>query len=71
MGSNKRYINSKLSIQALEDHKLKNYYGKSDFLIFEDNLSLKIYNLFQEGRSDSEILLIINKNMEEKTNEVY
>ena len=71
MGFNKRYVNKELSLKALENNELKSYYGKSDALIFEDELSTRIYNLFNEGKSDSEILLIIKKNMEEKTNEVY
>ena len=71
MGFNKRYIDKERSITALEKNELRNYYGKSDALIFEDSLSSKIYDLFKEGKSDSEILSIIKQNMEEKTNEVY
>jgi len=58
-------------IFALGSNNLKGYYGKSDALIFEDSLSSKIYDLYKEGKSDKEILSIINQNMEEKTNEVY
>ena len=71
MGFNKRYVDSKNSIFALESNNLKGYYGKSDALIFEDSLSLKIYDLYKEGKSDKEILSIINQNMEEKTYEVH
>lgn len=71
MGFNKRYVSSQSSINALENNNLRGYYGKSDILIFEDDISSKIYSLFKEGKTDEEILLIINKNMEEKTNEVY
>ena len=71
MGFNKRYVDSKMSIIALENGELKLYYGKSDALIFEDELSSQIYQLFKEGKSDSEILSIINQNMEDKTYEVY
>jgi hypothetical protein len=71
MGFNKRYVDSKMSIIALENGGLKLYYGKSDALIFEDELSSQIYRLFKEGKSDSEILSIINQNMEDKTYEVY
>ncbi len=39
MGFNKRYVDSKNSIFALESNNLKGYYGKSDALIFEDSLS--------------------------------
>ena len=40
-------------------------------LYFEDDLSSRIHDLFLEGKTDAEILLIINQNMEEQTNEVY
>ena len=40
-------------------------------LLFDDEVSSRIYGLYQEGKNESEILLIINQNMEEKTNEVY
>ncbi len=71
MGFNTRYVDFKTSITALENGRLKFYYGKSDALIFEDKLSSKIYDLFLEGKTDEEILSIINKNMEDKTYEVY
>ena len=58
---------------SLTNGGLKNYYGKSDGLTFEDDESVKIYELFIQGKTDEEILSIINnkKNMEETTNEVY
>lgn len=71
MGFNKRYVNSEFSIQALKNNNIRGYYGKSDCLFFEDELSSKIYDLFKEGNTDYEILSIINQNMEEKTYEVY
>jgi ribonuclease R len=39
----------------------------------EDDESVEIYELFVQGKTDEEILSIINnkKNMEEKTNEMY
>jgi hypothetical protein len=71
MGFNKRFVVLEYCIKALENNDLKGYYGKSDMLVFEDEVSSKIYQLYREGKSESEILLIINQNMEEKTNEVY
>lgn len=71
MGFNRRYVSSEHSIKALEKNDLKGYYGKSDALIFEDEISSKIYELFKQGISEQEILYTIKKNMEEKTNEVY
>ena len=66
MGFNKRIINLKRCINALENNDLKGYYGKSDVLFFDDNISSRIYDLFCEGKTDKEILIIINQNMEEK-----
>ena len=71
MGFNKRYVDSERSLEALKNNSLKQYYGKSDCLIFQDDISLDVYKLFKEGKTDQEILTIINKNMEEKTYEVY
>jgi hypothetical protein len=71
MGFNKRYVNSEFSILALKNNNLRGYYGKSDCLFFEDQLSSYIYELFKQGKTDKEILSIINQNMEEKTYEVY
>ena len=71
MGFNKRIINLKYCINALENNNLKGYYGKSDMLIFEDKISSRIYDLFREGKTDEEILITIKQNMEEQTNEMY
>ena len=71
MGLNKRIVCEKYSVKALRENSLKTYYGKSDMLIFEDELSSKIYDLYKQGKTDSEILTLINQNMEDKTNEVY
>ena len=71
MGFNKRYVDSKSSLQALRNNDLKNYYGKSDALIFEDTLSSEIYELYKKGLPKDEIISIIKQNMEDKTNEVY
>ena len=71
MGFNKRYVDKKQSILALKNNSLKSFYGKSDALIFEDTLSSEIYDYYKQGKSDEEILLIINQNMEDKTYEMY
>jgi hypothetical protein len=72
MGFNKRWVNLERCINALKTGKLKEFYGKSDMLVFEDDTSSLIYDLYVQGKTDEEILIIINKkNMEEKTNEVY
>lgn len=71
MGFNKRIVNSKQTILALETNGLKSFYGKSDMLLFEDSLSSDAYTHFLNGKTDEEILLIIKNNMEEKTDEMY
>ena len=73
MGFNKRHVYLDRCINALKEGKLKEYYGKSDMLYFEDDMSSYIHDLYCEGKSDEEILIIINKtkNTEEKTNEVH
>jgi hypothetical protein len=71
MGFNKRLVNLDSCILALQDNRLKIYYGKSDMLVFEDETSSMIYELYKQGKSDLEILQTINKNTEGKTNEVH
>jgi hypothetical protein len=60
MGFNKRYVNYQNTLVALKSNKLKEYYGKADTLIFEDNESEKVYSLFVEGKTEDEILKQIN-----------
>jgi hypothetical protein len=71
MGFNKRLVNLDSCILALQENRLKLYYGKSDMLVFEDETSSMIYELYKQGNSDLEILQTINKNTEGKTNEVH
>ena len=71
MGFNKRYVDSKSSMMALRNDDLKNYYGKSDAIIFEDKLSSEIYDLYKKGLSYKEIISLIKQNTEDKTNEVH
>jgi hypothetical protein len=73
VGFNKRNINLKLTIEALESNRLKDLYGKSDAIIFEDLRSGEIKELFSQGNTEEQIKSIINlkPNTEEKNNEVY
>jgi len=64
VGFNKRHINIERSLKLLHENKLKEYYGKSDALFFEDKESLKVYDLHNEGNTDEEILKIITKQMD-------
>ena len=69
MGFNKRYINFKETLLALETIGLKNYYGKSDALIFEDSISSTIYDYYSEGQTETQILNQIKHKNE--NNEVH
>ena len=71
MGFNRRYVDKDSSINALKNNGLANYYGKADALIFEDEISSKIYDLYKSGHNSLEILNNINQNMEDKTDEMY
>jgi hypothetical protein len=61
MGFNKRYINYQNTIIALQSNTLKDYYGNSDALIFEDSISEKVYNLFIQNKPEKEIIKLINQ----------
>jgi hypothetical protein len=61
MGFNKRWVNLDSCVRALQEEKLKEYYGKSDTLVFQENTSSLIYRLHTQGKTDKEILTIINK----------
>jgi hypothetical protein len=71
MGFNKRYVTYENTISALEKNSLREYYGKSDMLFFQDQISSDVYKFYKEGKTDEEILNIIKQNMEDKTYEVY
>jgi flagellar assembly factor FliW len=57
----------------LSTNGLELYYRKGYALMFEDLESSMVHDLHIDGKSDKEILTIINKtkNTEETTNEVY
>lgn len=63
MGFHRRIINSELSLDFLKNEKLSLLYS-SESLIFTDELSSKIFELFKSGKKENEILeqLKIHKN---------
>jgi hypothetical protein len=71
VGFNKRYISKKQSLTALENNNLIGYYGRADMLIFEDDISELIHDLYLSGKTEHEILTQINFNTEEKNDEVH
>ena len=60
MSFNKRWVTLDQCVSALKEGKLKEYYGKSEMLLFQDNTCTLIYNLHLEGKTDNEILKTIN-----------
>ena len=71
MGFNKRWVTLEGSINALNNGRLKQYYVKSDALIFEDKMGDFIHKLYCKGKSDKEILIIINNKKHGGNNEVH
>lgn len=55
MGFNKRYISKEQCFIFLEKYSLKQLYGKSDMLIFEDSESSEVFSLYKSGLTDQEI----------------
>ena len=60
MGFFKRYVNFENTLTALKSGKLKEYYGKADIFIFDDRESEKVHTLFVDGKTEKEILKILN-----------
>jgi hypothetical protein len=73
VGLNKQYINLNSTLNSLLSGELQSYYRIGYGLMFEDLESSIIHDLYLEGKSDKEILTIINdKQITEKKNyEVY
>jgi hypothetical protein len=73
VGLNKQYINLKSTLNSLLSGELQFYYRIGYALIFEDIESSIVHDLYLEGKSNKEILTIINdKQITEKKNyEVY
>ena len=49
-------------VSALKEGKLKDYFGKSDMLVFDNNTCSIIYHMYIQGKPDSEILDLVGKN---------
>ena len=59
MSFNKRWVTLDQCVSALKEGKLKEYYGKSDMLYFENDTCSLIFNMHMRGKTDEEILNII------------
>ena len=62
MSVNKRWVKLDLCVTALKEGKLKEYYGKSDMLYFENDTCSLIFDLHVQGKTDEQILNLINQN---------
>ena len=60
MGFFKRYVNFENTLTALKSGKLKEYYGKADIFIFDDRESEQVHTLFVDGKTEKEILKLLN-----------
>lgn len=60
MGFFKRYVNLEYTLTALKSGKLKEYYGRADVFIFEDRESEQVHTLFVDGKTEEEILKLLN-----------
>jgi hypothetical protein len=58
MGFHRRIINSEVTKHNLEKDSLENLYS-SESLIFMDDMSSKVFELFKEGKNNQEIKTII------------
>jgi hypothetical protein len=71
MSFNRRWVTVDQCVSALKEGKLKEYYGKSEMLVFEDTTCSLIHNLHLKGKTDKEILNQLsykNENHEPKFN---
>lgn len=62
MSFNKRWVTLDQCVSALKEGKLKEYYGKSEMLVFDNNICSTIYHMYIQGKPDSEILDLVGKN---------
>ena len=59
MSLNKRWVILDQCVSALKEGRLKEYYGKSDMLYFENDTCSFIFNMHIQGKTDKEILNMI------------
>ena len=71
MGFNKRYFSLNNTIRALKKNDLESYFKSGDILVFQEKTTSYIHELFKEGKSEQEIINILNINLEEQSNEMY
>jgi hypothetical protein len=57
MGFHRRIINEQVTKNYMEKYSLEELYS-SESLIFTDEYSSKVFELFKEGKKDSEIIQI-------------
>lgn len=60
MGFNKKIIGVQHTFDALRSNKLDSLYHKVDSFLFEGDVPLKVYKLFQQGKKEKEIITLLN-----------
>jgi len=68
MGFHKRYLNIDIVHRSLIENKIVNLFTKADAFVFEDNESSHVYALFIEGKTNQELLEIV-ENLKINNNE--
>ena len=64
MGFHRRIINEQVTKNYMEKYSLEELYS-SESLIFTDEYSSKVFELYKEGKKDSEIIQITKKEKNE------
>ena len=59
MGFHKRFVNEKIVIDYLKNNNINSLFINTDAIIFEDNISSQVFDLFLDKKTDTEILNII------------
>lgn len=64
MGINKKYINTEIIKRNINNGDSINRLFESDIIIFKDDYSYKLYQLFKQGIDENEINKLINNQHE-------
>jgi hypothetical protein len=60
MGFTKRTISVVHTYNSLRHNNLSLLYSKIDSFLFEDEISSKVYKLYREGKTEKEIITLLN-----------
>lgn len=63
MGFTKRYITTDQLIENLKEKTITNLFKGSDALLFENNLSVRVYESYLSGLTDDEIFNMFSQEL--------